>query len=279
MRAEELSFTERLFRRERLVIAGSLALLTVLAWLYILAGAGTGMPAWHMISLSLFPHRLGEMAMGGMVMHPGAWPAAYWGIMLLMWWIMMVAMMTPSAAPMILLYARATRHAQAGGQLQPGIASTATFASGYLLAWLGFSIAATLVMWLLEREGGLSVTRMASTGAWLSAALLIAAGLYQFSPLKNVCLRVCRAPAEFLSRHWRPGASGAMRMGLEHGAFCVGCCWVLMALLFVGGVMNLLWIAVLAILIVAEKVAPAGLWISRVSGAALIAWGLATLMI
>lgn len=279
MPAEELSFTERLLRRDRLVVGGGLVLLTALAWLYILAGAGVGMPAWHMISLSLFPHRLDEMAMGGMTMHPGVWSPAYWVIMLLMWWVMMVAMMTPSAAPMILLYARATRHAEGRGQLQPGIASTAAFAGGYLLAWLGFSIGATFLMWLLERTGALSVSRMASTGAWLSGGLLIAAGLYQFSPLKNICLRVCRAPAEFLSRRWRPRASGALRMGLEHGAFCVGCCWVLMALLFVGGVMNLLWVAILAILVLAEKLAPAGLWISRISGAVLVAWGVATLLI
>jgi len=279
MPAEALSFTERLLRRDRLVVVGGLALLTLLAWLYILAGAGMGMPAWHLISLSLFPHRFGEMAMGGMVMHPGAWSPGYGVVMLLMWWVMMIAMMTPSAAPMILLYARATRHAQDGGRLQPGAASTAAFAAGYLLVWLGFSIGATLLLWLLERAGVLSATRMASTGAWFSGGLLIAAGLYQFSPLKNVCLRVCRAPAEFLSRHWRPGASGALRMGLEHGAFCVGCCWVLMALLFVGGVMNLLWIAVLAILVLAEKVAPAGIWVSRVVGAVLVVWGVATLVI
>jgi predicted metal-binding membrane protein len=176
MPAEELSFTEKLLRRDRLVAVGGLVVLTALAWLYILGGAGTGMPAWHMISLSLFPHHLGEMTMGGMVMHPGAWSLAYWVIMLLMWWIMMVAMMTPSAAPMILLYARATRHAMAGAQMQPGIASTAAFAGGYLLVWLGLSIAATLMMWLLERAGALSVTRMASTGAWFSGGVLMAAG-------------------------------------------------------------------------------------------------------
>ena len=170
MSIEEPSFTEKLLRRDRLVVVGGLALIAALAWLYILAGAGTGMPAWHMISLSLFPHRLGEMAMGGMVMHAGAWSPAYWTIMLLMWWVMMVAMMTPSAAPMILLYARATRHALAGGQMQPGIASTAAFAGGYLLVWLAFSIAATFLMWMLERAGVLSVTRMASTGAWFSGA-------------------------------------------------------------------------------------------------------------
>jgi predicted metal-binding membrane protein len=279
MPGEDLSFTERLLRRDRFVVGGGLILLTALAWLYILAGAGTGMPAWHMFSLSLFPHRLGEMAMSGMVMHPGAWSPGYWVIMLLMWWIMMVAMMTPSASPMILLYARATRHARAGGQMQRGFASTAAFGGGYLLVWLGFSIAATILMWLLERAGVLSATRMVSTGAWLSGGLLIAAGIYQFSPLKNACLRVCRAPAEFLSRHWRPGASGAVRMGLEHGAFCVGCCWVLMALLLVGGVMNLVWVAILAILVLAEKLAPAGFWVSRFSGAVLIAWGVVTLVI
>jgi predicted metal-binding membrane protein len=279
MPAEDLSLTEKLLRRERLVVGGGLALLTVLAWLYILGGAGIGMPALHMISLSLFPHRLGEMAMGDMVMHPAVWSPGYWLIMLLMWWIMMVAMMTPSAAPMILLYARATRHAHASGRLKPGIVSTAAFAGGYLLVWLGFSTAATLLMWLLERSGALSATRMASTGPWLSGALLLAAGLYQFSPLKNVCLNVCRTPAEFLSRHWRPHAAGAIRMGLEHGAFCVGCCWVLMALLFVGGVMNVVWIAILAILVLAEKVAPKGISVSRAAGAVLIAWGLATFAI
>jgi len=279
MSAEDLSITEKLLRRERLVVFGGLALLTALAWLYVLGGAGTGMPALHMISLSLFPHRLGEMAMDSMVMDSNAWSPGYWLIMLLMWWIMMVAMMTPSAAPMILLYARATRHAQASGRMKPGMVSTAGFAGGYLLIWLGFSAVATLLMWLLERSGALSVTRMASTGPWLSGALLLAAGLYQFSPLKNVCLNVCRAPAEFLSRHWRPRAVGAIRMGLEHGAFCVGCCWVLMALLFVGGVMNVVWIAILAILVLAEKVAPKGIWVSRVAGAVLIAWGLATFAI
>jgi predicted metal-binding membrane protein len=274
MPAEGVSFTEKLLRRERLVVVGGLSLLTALAWLYILGGAGTGMPALCMISLSLFPHRLGEVTMDDTMMHPGAWSPGYWLIMLLMWWIMMVAMMTPSAAPMILLYARATRHAQASGQMKPGIVSTAAFAGGYLLVWLGSSAVATLLMWLLERSAALSVTRMVPTGAWLSGTLLLAAGLYQFSPLKNACLSLCRAPVEFLSRHWRPRAAGAIRMGLEHGAFCVGCCWVLMALLFVGGVMNVVWIAILA-----EKVAPKGIWVSRVAGAVLIAWGLATFAI
>jgi predicted metal-binding membrane protein len=114
---------------------------------------------------------------------------------------------------------------------------------------------------------------------WLSAGVLIAAGLYQLSPLKALCLAHCRAPASFLSQHWRPGAAGALRLGAMHGAYCVGCCWVLMALLFVGGVMNLVWIAVLAVLVLAEKLAPRGEWIGRGAGVAFIVWGVATVIV
>ena len=124
----------------------------------------------------------------------------------------------------------------------------------------------------------MSASAWARARAWLSASILIAAGLYQFSPLKHACLRACRGPAEFLTRHWRPGSFGALRMGLEHGVFCVGCCWVLMALLFVGGVMNPLWIAILAIFVLAEKLGPQGPWLAYVSGLVLLAWGVATLM-
>ena len=120
---------------------------------------------------------------------------------------------------------------------------------------------------------------MGSQSRWLSATILIAAGLYQLSPLKHACLAHCRAPASFLSRHWRPHASGAVRLGAMHGAFCVGCCWMLMALLFVGGVMNLVWIAALAFLVLIEKLLPPGQWIGRVAGAALILWGVATLLV
>ena len=189
----------------------------------------------------------------------------------------MIAMMTPSAAPMILLYGRATRHAQAGGRLAPGVVPTTAFAGGYLIIWLGFSVAATVLMWALERVGAVSATSMGSRSAWISASILIAAGLYQVSPLKHACLRVCRSPAEFLTRH-SPRLLRPLRMGLEHGAFSVGCCWVLMALLFVGGVMNPLWIGILTIFILAEKLGPQGPWLAYVSGLVLLAWGVATLM-
>ncbi len=279
MLADNASLTERILRRDRWVVAAGLVVLTLLAWAYIMAGAGMGMPAWHMISVSLFPHRLAEMPMGGMAMHVGPWSVGHWLTVVAMWWVMMIAMMTPSAAPVILLYGRATRHAQAGGGLKQGVVPTAAFASGYLLAWLAFSVAATALMFGLERAGVVSPVSMGSRAAWLSAAILIAAGLYQLSPLKHACLRVCRSPAEFLTRHWRPGSLGALRMGLEHGVFCVGCCWVLMALLFVGGVMNPLWIAVLALVVLLEKVAPMGPWLARISGLVLLAWGAATLAV
>lgn len=279
MAAGDSSLAESILRRDRWIVVAGLVAIALLAWSYIIAGAGTGMSVWGMTSASLFPHRMAEMPMNGMSMQPGVWMPGRWIIMLLMWWAMMIAMMTPSAAPMILLYARATRHAQASGRLQHGTVPTAAFAGGYLLAWLGFSVTATVLMWALERTGIVSAMTMSSTSAWLSAAILILAGLYQLSPLKHVCLQRCRSPAEFLSRHWRPGTSGALRMGLEHGLFCIGCCWVLMALLFVGGIMNVLWIGILALFVILEKVAPHGPWIARIGGIVLLAWGATTLLV
>src|SRR2546423_1924811 len=208
----------------------------------------------------LFPHR-----MAGTPFHPAGWTSAYWIIMLLMWWVMMIAMMTPSAAPMILLYARATRYAQCKDQLGRGIVPAAAFAGGYLLTWLGFSVFATLLQRGLEASGGISAMWMASTKADLSAGILMLAGIYQLSSWKHRCLNHCRNPAAFLSQHRKFGRLGAVRMGIEHGTFCVGCCWVLMALLFVGGIMNVLWIAVLATVVLLEKLAPRGPWFARLT--------------
>jgi predicted metal-binding membrane protein len=148
-----------------------------------------------------------------------------------------------------------------------------------LLAWFGFSLFATLLQRGLEASGGISAMWMASRSAGLSAAILVLAGAYQLSPWKHRCLSHCRAPAEFLSRHRRSGRLGAVRMGIEHGAFCVGCCWVLMALLFVGGIMNVLWIALLGVVVLLEKVAPQGPAFARVMGIALVVWGAATLAV
>jgi predicted metal-binding membrane protein len=278
---------ERLLRRDRIVTLGALAVLGLLAWLYVLNGAGLGMSAWQMTTLSLFPHReagaamaaMPGMDMSAMTMSGGPWGYRAWGLMILMWWIMMIAMMTPSAAPTILLYARVHRHEAARGQIREKLAPTGAFAGGYLLSWLAFSLVAAVSHWGLERAGALSAMMMGSQSRWLSGAVLIAAGLYQLSPLKHACITHCRAPASFLTHHWRPGASGAVRLGVLHGAYCIGCCWMLMALLFVGGVMNLIWIAALAVLVLIEKALPAGDWVGRAAGVALIAWGVATLLI
>ena len=272
MGGEETSLTERLLRRERWIVLSGLVAITLLSWIYILNGGGTGMSARSMTRAWLFPHR-----MAGMTFHPAGWTFEYWIIMLLMWWVMMIAMMTPSAAPMILLYARAVRYTQGTGQLGKGVVHAAAFVSGYLVTWFGFSFLATLLQKGLEASGGISAIWMASKSAGLSAAILILAGIYQLSPWKHRCLNHCRNPAEFLSQHRRSGRLGAVGMGMEHGTFCVGCCWVLMALLFVGGIMNVLWIAVLATVVLLEKLAPRGPWFARGTGIVLLAWGAATL--
>lgn len=186
-----------------------------------------------------------------------------------MWAAMMVAMMTPSAAPAVLLYANAQRLAHPDSRPPTG-----AFVAGYLLCWLAFAFVAAGLQLALEQAAAVSSMTMAIHGQRATGLVMIAVGLYQLSPLKDACLGRCRSPAQFLSRHYRPGAAGAFRLGLLHGAFCVGCCWMLMALLFVGGVMNLLWIAGLTLLVAGEKLLPRGAVIAQLAGVGLIGWGL-----
>ena len=226
----EASALERLLEREHTIALADLAALCALAWLYILTGAGLGMSAWEMSTLSLFPHLeaagmvpdmpgmgTGGMDMGGTPIAPAPWAFATWALMIAMWWIMMIAMMAPSAAPTILLYARVNRHALA--ERRDKCAPTGAFAAGYLLVWLGFSVAAAALHWGLERAGLVSAMLMGSQSRSLSSGVLIAAGRYQLWPLKHACLSHCRAPASFLVRHWRPHVSGALRLGARTGAF------------------------------------------------------------
>lgn len=275
----ETSVFERLLKRDRIVTSVGLAALCALAWLYIVRGGGLGMSAWEMTTLALFPHRQASDVVSSMPGMSTTWGLGTWALMIAMWWIMMIAMMTPSAAPTILLYARVHRHATAAGQMQDRLAPTGAFALGYMLVWLGFAAAAATLQWALERMGLVSEMMMGSRSRWLSGAVLLAAGLYQLSPVKSVCLAHCRSPASFLSRHWRPQGLGALRLGAMHGAYCVGCCWVLMVLLFVGGVMNLAWIAVLTLLVLIEKALPWGQWLGHGAGAVLIVWSAATLVV
>ncbi len=263
----QATLTERIVRREQVIIAFGLAIITALAWYYLLIGAGTGMSTIAMTTWQ-FPPPRPDMMM------TGSWSAAYWATLLIMWWVMMIAMMVPSAAPMILIYARVFRHGQARGQLPVAIVPTAFFAGGYLACWLGFSALATALQFALERLGHIDGMMMWSTKRWLNAGLLLAAGLYQLSPFKMACLNHCRSPADFLSRHWRPGRLGAFRLGFKHGAYCLGCCWALMLLLFAAGIMNLVWIAGLAIIVLLEKFAPAGVSLAPLTAVLLVGAGL-----
>jgi predicted metal-binding membrane protein len=203
------------------------------------------------------------------------WTATEFGLRLAMWAVMMIAMMVPTAAPMTMMYAAVARKAAA--QHSP-LAPTFVFVAGYITMWTIFSLVATVAQHALDQATLLS-PMMVSTSARLGAALLIAAGIYQFTPFKNTCLKNCRAPAHFMSRYWRSGNVGAFRMGLRLGTYCVGCCWILMGLLFVGGVMNLLWIAAIAGFVLLEKTIPFGVASGRVAGAAMIVVGALSLVL
>jgi len=254
--------------RQRLLLLAALAAITTLAWLYIWLGAGMGMSAWDMTTASLFPHRLPAID-GGM--------GATWAVTVAMWWAMMVAMMTPSATPLVLLHSSVLRRQSSSAHGNSGLSLVLLL--GYLLAWLAFAVVAASLQELLQPAGLLSEMMLWSRSAWFSAAVLAAAGTYQLSPLKRTCLSRCRGPASFLTQHWRAGWAGALGLGARHGAYCVGCCWLLMLLLFVGGVMNLLWIAALSVLVSLEKLSTHGESISRMAGGMLLVWALATLLV
>lgn len=225
--------TSRVLRNERWLIASTMALLALFGWAFLVRGT-----TMETMQLSL--------------------PA-----LIAMWWLMMLAMMLPSATPAVLLYTRVRQTRDSDG----AIAQTWVFLAGYLVVWMAFSIAAALVQSLAIHSS------MALRNKAAESAILILVGLYQLSPFKSACVSQCRSPGHFISRHWRPGPEGAVRLGVIHGAYCVGCCWMLMSLLFVGGVMNLLWIIGLTVLVAGEKILPAKLLLPKVSGVALILWG------
>ncbi|RQR32986.1 MULTISPECIES: DUF2182 domain-containing protein [unclassified Burkholderia] len=254
--------------RERVVTLLGMAALVCACWAYLWTGAGTGMSALDMTAVALFPHRLAD-DMGAM--DPSL------ATVILMWWVMMIAMMTPGAAPLVLLYRRVLRHHDRAGA---GSALTSTcLLAGYLASWFAFSVAAAVLQTLLQPAGLISGMMLWSKSAVLSAIVLALAGVYQFSPLKQACLRQCRSPVPFLTTYWRPGITGSFLLGVRHGAYCVGCCWLLMALLFVGGVMNVVWIVALSLIVLVEKVLPGGEYVGRALGVVLIAWAVATLLV
>jgi predicted metal-binding membrane protein len=255
---ETTSLFEAVLRRDRAVVVAALVVVITLSWVWIVTGAGMGMNA---IEMTRMPR--------DMVMTPAIWTPAYAALMFLMWWVMMLAMMLPSAAPVLLIFTRISRHRSDD---KPAWTPTGCFSVGYLAVWGAFSAVATALQWMSEGVGLVS-PMMATTAVWLGALILIGAGLWQFAPLKQACLRYCRSPIGFLTGRWRGGSLGAFRMGLEHGTHCLGCCWFLMALLFFGGVMNLWWIGGLAAYILIEKVFPISHWLSYAAGMGLIVCG------
>ena len=249
---------ERALRRDRALVVFGLLLVVVVSWVHLLSGAGV-------------MERMGDMLMP---IGTGAWTPGHAALIVSMWAVMMAAMMLPGAAPMILFYSAIARRRS---EAEPAAAAAGVFSLGYLAVWAIFSLAAAALQFGLERTALLSPA-MKTTSIAVAGIVLIAAGVYQWTPLKRACLQRCRSPLEFVMLHWRAGTRGAFTMGFRHGGYCVGCCWLLMLLLFIGGVMNVAWIAGISLFILVEKTAPARRWISRGAGAILAAWGVATLL-
>ncbi|MEY2467238.1 MAG: hypothetical protein QOD03_1759 [Verrucomicrobiota bacterium] len=251
---------ETILKRDRLIVIAALGAITLLAWGYMVHEAR----AMNLTGIC----RCAGMKMSGPDMQP--WSTATLFPLFLMWAEMMIAMMIPSAAPMILAFVMVQRKRR---EQQRPFVPTGIFLLGYLIVWTGFSAIAAVAQWILHAKALLS-PMMVSTSSILGGALLIAAGIFQWTPLKNVCLTHCRSPLNFLMTDWREGKLGALMMGLKHGVYCTGCCWVLMILLFVAGVMNIWWIAVLAVLVLIEKIARRGLFLEKIGGVLFVAWGI-----
>lgn len=280
------SALEALLRRDRAIVGAAIAALTAIAWIYILwLAAAMDMQGMRMPGMdatapmdpdtAMDSMDMGDETRGGPLealgLSPHPWTAVEAALTFAMWAVMMVGMMLPSATPMILLYAHVGRHSLKRGK---PFAPTSIFAGGYLIAWIGFSLVAALGQWLIE--GTLLTPALASASAAFSGVVLVVAGLYQWTPLKEVCLIQCQTPVVFLQTHggFRQDPRGAVALGFRHGLYCVGCCWALMALLFVGGIMNVLWVAAIAIFVLLEKLTPAGRLLSRIAGTVFIAVGL-----
>ncbi len=252
----EKPLKESLQKRDRAIIVLGLAGITVLSWTYMFSSA--------------LREKNMDMGMAMAEPHIHAWDPLNLVLTFVMWAVMMAAMMIPSASPLILLFATINRERR---KEQDPFVSTGTFLAGYLVAWTVFSALATLVQWGFQTATLLSHMLVINNPV-LGGAFLFAAGVFQWSPLKYACLTRCRSPLGFLMNEWREGTRGALIMGLRHGIYCIGCCWLLMSLLFVTGLMNLLWMAIITVFVLLEKIVPAGYWVSRIAGLLLITWGI-----
>lgn len=242
-----------LSRRDPILVITGMVILSVLAWLYLLIASRSTHAMDHAVAMP----------------QSTSWSLPLLALGILMWTVMMIAMMLPTAMPMVLSYLRVQRQRQPEQQAQK---LTWLLIGGYLLAWTLFSVLAALAGWALHGLGLLSAP-MGSAAPSLTGAFLLAAGVFQWSGVKEACLTKCRSPLNFLLNNWRQGSGGALLMGLQQGVFCVACCWLLMLLMLVGGVMNLAWMAAIAIYVLAEKIAPRIRLLSRLTGVGLVAAG------
>ena len=247
-------------RRDRIVVVACIALVTILAWAYLVYLA-------HQMSADTQDNAT-MAAMGMEVDTPRKWTDFFFTFA--MWAVMMVGMMAPSASPMLLMFAGAQARRRGGNRLL----MTLTFGLGYLAVWTGFSVGAAVGQLYLHQAALLS-SAMAISNSKLTGAIFLLAGAYQLTPWKGKCLTHCRSPLGFLMTNWQDGTVGAFTMGARHGAYCLGCCWALMCVLFAVGVMSIVWVAALTVFVLIEKIGPAGAVVARIAGAALVVLGIA----
>jgi predicted metal-binding membrane protein len=249
-----------ILKKDRIVVLIALFMLCVLSWLYIVY-----------LYNQMYPMNM-DAFLFAMPMTSN-WSWTDFSLLFLMWFVMMIAMMTPSVAPLVLIFTSINRKRR---QQQNPFVSSSYLLSGYFLVWAAFSLIATVLQWLLQRASLLN-PEMITTSRILGGVIFILAGVFQLTPLKNTCLNTCRSPMGFIHQYWKDGKSGALRMGIQNGMYCLGCCWILMLLLFVSGIMNLLWIAVISLFVLIEKVLSAKL-ISSMAGISLIVYGIVVLL-
>ena len=249
-----------ILQKDRFVVLAALVILCFLSWLYIIY-----------LYNQMYPMDM-DAFLFAMPMTSN-WSWTDFVLLFLMWFVMMIAMMTPSVAPLVLIFTSINRKRQL--QQNPFV-SSGYLLSGYFLVWAAFSLFATILQWLLQRVSLLN-PEMITTSRILGGIIFILAGVFQFTPLKNTCLNTCRSPMAFIHQYWKDGKSGALQMGMQNGIYCLGCCWILMILLFVSGIMNILWIAIISLFVLIEKVLPSKV-ISSIAGIALIAYGIVVLL-
>jgi predicted metal-binding membrane protein len=248
-------------KKDRFIVFSALFFLCVLSWLYIIY-----------LYKQMYPMNMDALFFA-MPMTP-SWSWTDFVLLFLMWFVMMIAMMTPSVIPLVLVFTLINRKRQ---QRQNPFVPSGYLLSGYFVVWAAFSLFATLLQWLLQQVSLLN-PEMITTSKILGGFILILAGVFQFTSLKGSCLRYCRTPIGFIHQYWKDGKSGALRMGIQNGIYCLGCCWILMLLLFVSGIMNILWIAIISLFVLIEKVLSSVKVISFIAGMALMAYGIIVLL-